>query len=98
MQCNSSGWSSPERGAEFGIVSYDWSNAKVWWAAEKPMNCEELLLQQAIETKRAARRQGRRIHVFVYRNIVKALPWFSTVREKLNDPAYADFFLKFDPA
>jgi len=32
-------------------------------------------------------------HVWVYRNIVKALPWFSTVREKLEDPKYWGFFL-----
>jgi hypothetical protein len=29
------------------------------------------------------------------RNVVKALPWFSTVRAKLDDPAYSGFFLKF---
>lgn len=34
--------------------------------------------------------------VWVYRNLVKALPWYSSVREKLLDPAYAGFFLKFD--
>lgn len=34
--------------------------------------------------------------VWIYRNLVKALPWFSTVRRKLSDPAYAGFFLKFD--
>ena len=28
MTCNSSGWSNAARGAQFGIVSYDWSNAK----------------------------------------------------------------------
>jgi hypothetical protein len=27
----------------------------------------------------------------------QALPWFSTVRAKLEDPAYAGFFLKFKP-
>ena len=31
----------------------------------------------------------------MYRNLVKALPWFSSVREKLLDPAYAGFFLRF---
>ena len=34
----------------------------------------------------------------MYRNIVKALPWFTSVREKLTDPAYSGWFLKFDPA
>jgi hypothetical protein len=91
MQCNSSGWSSPSRGAQFGIVSYDWSNAKAQWAVAKPMNCEEALLEQAVLTKQAGAK-----HVFVYRNIVKALPWFKSVREKLDDSRYEGFFLKFD--
>jgi len=84
-QCNSSGWSSPERGGTFGIVSYDWSNAKAQWAAAKPMDCEERLVQQAVMTKTA----NPASHVFVYRNVVKALPWFTTVREKLDDPNYS---------
>ena len=33
--------------------------------------------------------------MFVYRNIVKALPWFSAVRAKLADPRYAGWFLPF---
>ena len=56
------------------------------------MNCEELLVEQVEQTKNAGGK-----HIFVYRNIVKALPWFSSVREKLNDPNYQGFFLKFDP-
>ena len=84
MECNGSGWSSPERGAAFGIVSYDWSNAKKEWAAAKPMDCEKRLQTQARMTKAAGG-----LHVFVYRNVVKALPWFASVREKLDDPAYS---------
>lgn len=79
MQCNSSGWSSPLRGAQFGIVSYDWSNAKVQWAAAKPMDCEERLLKQAEMTAAL----NPHSHVFVYRNLVKALPWYTAVREKI---------------
>jgi hypothetical protein len=33
--------------------------------------------------------------VFVYRNMVKALNWFSSVRAVLDDPLYAGFFLRF---
>jgi hypothetical protein len=33
--------------------------------------------------------------VFVYRNFVKALPWYTSVREKISDPAYAGWFLRF---
>ena len=56
------------------------------------MACEELLVEQAAQLKAA--RPG--VRVMGYRNIVKALPWFSTVREKMDDPAYASWFLKFD--
>lgn len=94
MQCNSSGWSSPERGAQFGIISYDWSNGKDQWAAAKPMDCEERLLKQCEMTKE----QNPDSHVFAYRNVVKALPWYSSIREKMDDPAYSGWFLKFDPA
>ena len=62
------------------------------------MNCEELLVQQAIATKHATNTTSRTLHikVFVYRNIVKALPWFTSVRTKLDDPTYSGFLLKFD--
>ena len=32
--------------------------------------------------------------VFVYRNLVKALPWFTQVRLKLEDPQWWGFFLR----
>jgi hypothetical protein len=99
MQCNGSGYSSAWLGSAFGIVSYDWSNDKKDWAKKAPMDCEERLLKQARATKRAGGNStgGNSTRVFVYRNLVKALPWFSTVRKILDDPAYAGFFLKFDP-
>lgn len=91
MQCNGSGWSNPQRGGAFGIVSYDWSNAKAQWSKQQPMDCEERLLTQARATKSTSPQS----RVFVYRNVVKALPWFSSVRKLLDDPAYSGFFLKF---
>ena len=110
MQCNGSGFSSPQRGSAFGIVvsrsrdmkitsytftyklqSYDWSNAKADWAMQSPMDCEERLLSQARMTKS----RNADTNVFVYRNLVKALPWFTTVREKILDPAYAGWFINF---
>ena len=51
MMINFTGWSPPERGGQFGIVSYDWSTAKLQWAAAKPMDCEERLQTQARMTK-----------------------------------------------
>lgn len=48
------------------------------------MDDEEALLTQAALLK--AERPD--VRIFVYRNIVKALPWYSSVRAKINDPAY----------
>jgi len=55
------------------------------------MRCEERLIEQVSMTK-AANPNAR---VFVYRNLVKALPWYTSVREKISDPAYSGWFLKF---
>lgn len=55
------------------------------------MTCEEDLVTQAVRTKAA----NPKSHVGVYRNLVKALPWFTSVREKLVDPAYSSWFLSF---
>lgn len=57
------------------------------------MNCEEDLVSQAA----LVAAQGSGGHVFSYFNLVKALPWYTSVREKLEDPAYSGFFLKFKP-
>merc|ERR1719316_1087989 len=36
--------------------------------------------------------------MFVYRNMIKALPWFTSVRKKITDPAYAAWFMPFSKA
>ena len=92
MACNSSGWFSPDLAAQFGIVSFDWSNNKFNWAASKPMTCQEDLVQQA-QLVAAEKGAGR---VFTYFNLVKALPWYSAVRELIADPAYSGFFLRYN--
>jgi hypothetical protein len=45
--CNHSGMHNATYAAQFGVVSYDWSNAKNIWAQNHPMNDEELLTKQA---------------------------------------------------
>ena len=55
------------------------------------MDCEERLITQADSVKALSSDT----RVFVYRNLVKALPWYTSVREKLEDPAYSGWFLKF---
>jgi hypothetical protein len=55
------------------------------------MNCDELLVEQVAMSK-AANPDAK---VFKYFNLVKALPWYTFVQEKIGDPAYSDWFLSF---
>eukprot|EP01084_Bolivina_argentea_P134702 237517_1 len=94
MPCNESGYfndAALQKLAKFGIVSIDWSNAKQQWANAQPMDCEERLLTQV----KAIKAINPSTKTWVYRNLVKALPWFTDVREKLIDPNYSGWFLKF---
>lgn len=92
MPCNDSGFTDPQISADWGVVDFDWSNGKRAWTLAQPMDCEERLVSQA-ELVKSVNPDAK---VWVYRNLVKALPWYSSVREKMLDPAYAGFFLKFD--
>ena len=69
MTCNYSGLTDPAATRGFAFVSYDWSNALAAWSAAKPMNTEELLLEQVRAS--AAANPGQTF--FVYRNGIKAL-------------------------
>ena len=91
MLCSREGFLNASQTGGFSIVDVDWSNARSLWARAQPMNCEELLLQQALQIKQSSPST----RVYIYRNSVKMLPWFSTVREKLTDAAYAPWFLPF---
>eukprot|EP00041_Stephanoeca_diplocostata_P015030 m.284141 g.284141 ORF g.284141 m.284141 type:complete len:286 (-) comp19899_c0_seq12:795-1652(-) len=97
MPCNYSGFydfeSYPQL-AKFGVVDFDWSNAKLLWDNESPMACESALMKQA-QMYKAVNPSAK---VFLYRNIVKALPWFEEVREKLADPNYWGWFLHYKPS
>ena len=55
------------------------------------MDCQERLLSQAKMVKAL----GTPTKVMVYKNLVKALPWYTDVRAKITNPAYSDWFLKF---
>ena len=90
--CNTSGFLDPSFYSQWGIVDVDWSNAKALWV-KPPMSAEELLVEQAARLKAA--RPG--VRVMVYRNMVKALNWFTSVRNVMNDPGNAGWFMKFKP-
>jgi hypothetical protein len=91
MPCRTAGLMEPEAVRGWGVVSYDWSNGKAQWTQATPMNCTEMLEQQAALTKSAFPQAK----VWVYRNSILALPWFSSVRTKLNDAAYEGWFMHY---
>ena len=74
--CNNTGMHDVSHAVKFGLVVYDWSNAKALWANAHPMNSEELLTKQA-EMVLAADPgiPGEQPRVWVYRNTIKALNW-----------------------
>eukprot|EP00051_Salpingoeca_urceolata_P001440 m.41044 g.41044 ORF g.41044 m.41044 type:complete len:513 (+) comp11424_c0_seq1:48-1586(+) len=97
MPCNFSGFYNFDKYpqlARFGLIDYDWSNAKQVWVQESPMKCQTTMLEQAKQVKA----RNPKARVMVYRNIVKALPWFEEVREKLQDPQYWGWFLHWKPS
>eukprot|EP00039_Didymoeca_costata_P015930 m.277463 g.277463 ORF g.277463 m.277463 type:complete len:615 (+) comp16307_c0_seq7:50-1894(+) len=94
--CNDTGMHDVNEAIRYGLVVYDWSNAKQIWANEHPMNDEELLTKQAEMVLAASPSiPGEQPRVWVYRNTIKALNWYSSVREKLDDPQYSGWFVKF---
>jgi hypothetical protein len=56
------------------------------------MDCEEMLVKQVQMAAAVSPSTG----YFIYRNAIKALPWYTTVRVKAEDPAYASWFLPFN--
>jgi len=94
--CNNTGMHDVSHAVKFGLVVYDWSNAKALWANAHPMDSEELLTKQA-EMVLAADPgvPGEQPRVWVYRNTIKALNWYTSVREKLDDPRFSGWFVKF---
>ena len=88
--CNMSGFLDTAFFSQFGLVDVDWSNAKQLWV-DPPMDCQELLVEQCALLKAA----NPKLKCFVYRNLVKALPWYTSVRDVINDAAHSGWFLPF---
>ena len=74
-----------------GIIDWDWSHGKEIWAKGQPMNSTEVVLEQV--AAQAAAFPG--VEQWVYRNNIKMLPWFSSVRRMLSDTSSAPWLLKF---
>ena len=96
MPCNDTGFTDPNSTLGWGIVDFDWSNAKGTgtadgWVKHKPMDDEELLFKQVQMTTAATPGTT----VWIYRNTVYGYPWYTSVRLTLEDPAYAPWYFKF---
>ena len=71
----------------WGIIDIDWSNDKSGpngWARQRPMDSSERSFRQVTALKAAS--PNAHTKYMVYRNMIKALPWLTVVREKLADP------------
>ena len=75
----------------WGIVQIDWSNFKDVWSRATPMNCTQMLDEQAAILAKAHPQQK----VWLYRNAIIAEAWFEPVRAKLADPAYKHWFMPY---
>lgn len=87
-----SGYFDPAIAARYGIADIDWSNGRAQWARARPMDDDARLATEAAMIKAI----NPDTHVWIYRNLVKALSWYGAVREKLEDPQYSGWFLHFN--
>jgi len=76
---------------KFSLVFFDWSESKEVWAKKSPMACSETLLSQA----KALKVSNPSSRVFLYSNIVKALPWMIKVRQLLESDNASSMFLTY---
>ena len=79
----------PEELSRWGLCSIDWSNGWSWWSSHSPQDCEETLSSQA----EAVHALNPAQHTWVYSQYSKALPWMTSVREKLEDRNYERWFI-----
>jgi hypothetical protein len=93
MPCDESGLPPapfpPAQAATWGWSFNTWVNGMYAWARDAPEDCDEVQVSQSVATA-AIGRGGRQS---TYRNVAKALPWFTMVREKLADRAFERWFL-----
>ena len=95
MSCNNSGPVDPNWATQWRIFDLDWNGDRSnGWSKASPMDCDSDMIQQITAIHENTNNPFNTI-TFVYRNGVKALPWFSTVREKLQDPNYWGYFMPY---
>jgi hypothetical protein len=89
MICNNSGPVAASLAGQWRIADVDWNSNRIGWSAARPMNTEEDMLANL----QAFRAVNPNSIGWLYRNGIKALPWFTSVRKRLEDPAYWGWFM-----
>ena len=78
----------------WGIVTLDFESQEQLWGHHKGgKDSDTMMLAQATQMKAIAPETK----IWVYRNLAQAYSNFVQFREKLEDPAYADWWLPFGP-
>ena len=91
---NQSGWTDTLSASRYGIISFDWNNAKaIWLKPNRPMEstCEATLLEQARRVKAFSPTSK----VLVYRQGMYAETFLESARAVMYKPEYAGFFLQY---
>lgn len=90
------GWLDAAAAARFGLISLDWSVANGVWRGNgdvKNMTGAATLVEQCRRIKAV----DPTTKCFVYRNTELALEWMEMHRAVMADPAFADYFLQYQP-
>lgn len=86
----------PAAAARWGLVSLDWSIAyNVWHGDGQPANMTGAAT--LVEQCRRIKQVDSTTRCFVYRNTELALEWMEPHRAVMDDPAFSDFFLQYQP-
>lgn len=90
------GWLDAAAAARWGLVSLDWSIANaVWRGSGSPANMTGAAT--LVEQCRRIKAVDATTKCFVYRNTELALEWLEPQRAVMYDPAFADYFLQYQP-
>lgn len=91
MICNNSGPVDAQWASQWNLVDIDWNSDRVDWSKPQPMDCEENMLANLAAIK-AVNPTG---ITWLYRNGIKALPWFTSVRQLLEDRSQWGLFMPY---
>jgi hypothetical protein len=79
----------------WGVIEIDFESEESLWAHHAGgKNADVMMLEQASQMKEIAPESS----VWIYRNLVQAYSNFKQLREKLEDPQYSGWWMKFDNA